>query len=582
MSTPNLTNLFEESCDPHGYIPRRASEEVLRCLSSLIRDGEPAVVLHGPAGMGKSMLLHVLRERFADERRVAYLSLTDGSQADIARRLVGLLEEPTTDDPKQGLINAAASASDGRPRLLLLIDHPNLAPVASSLQLAKVAEAASPHLTAIFAIADEDGAVEFSRALSAQSRVTTVSFDEPMDGEEATAYVRLRLARTQIPAALSERLDDRAMRWLSDGARAPSPREINRRATELLANFEEDGEVAFSATPPSGGPRAVAPSDIPRPDRLEPSPPSFPMSPETGGQAPAATGGGGSLGGMLLGHGAGPTKNLEFDLELGRSLSSGLLESASVKKSSKDGQPVEAQVAAPVTAEGSAKPTTANVRPKRSHSVIAVGVFLAVLIATAVLTQRNAEEKQRVDEAASQAVALQEAREQRELEARAEAAAEKLALAKAPVRDAPDRARPSIVNSAMLERVVQEMQNEKLLEEQREERIEATRIEAELLAAARPAPIVPPQRSQPKTNAPIVLPTRLSPGDEAVPASYILLSIDVEAGAVIEVDGKPIGTAPLADIFVEIGSHTFVAEMPDGIRVEQLVDVQAGTNVIEF
>ena len=64
MSTPSLVSLFQESCDPQTYIPRRASEEVLRCLASLVRDGEPVVVLHGPSGIGKSMLMRVLRERF--------------------------------------------------------------------------------------------------------------------------------------------------------------------------------------------------------------------------------------------------------------------------------------------------------------------------------------------------------------------------------------------------------------------------------------------------------------------------------------------------------------------------------------
>ena len=33
---------------------------------------------------------------------------------------------------------------------------------------------------------------------------------------------------------------------------------------------------------------------------------------------------------------------------------------------------------------------------------------------------------------------------------------------------------------------------------------------------------------------------------------------------------------------VEMGTHTFVAEMPDGLVIEQLVDVQIGTDIVEF
>ncbi|MBW2295629.1 MAG: hypothetical protein JRG94_25515 [Deltaproteobacteria bacterium] len=227
MSTPSLANLFEESCDPQIYIPRRASEDVLRCLAALVRDGEP---------VGKSMLLRVQGERFESERRCAYVSITDSPEPELSHRILDLLSEPSAEDPAQALIRAAATAADGQPRLLLLIDHANLAPIESSLQLARAARTAAPHLSVILAVADEDGAEEFAETLSAEAPVTTLSFNEPMNPQEATAYVRLRLARTQIPAELRARLDSRAMRWLSEGARAALPRDINRRAAELLKN----------------------------------------------------------------------------------------------------------------------------------------------------------------------------------------------------------------------------------------------------------------------------------------------------------------------------------------------------------
>jgi hypothetical protein len=62
----------------------------------------------------------------------------------------------------------------------------------------------------------------------------------------------------------------------------------------------------------------------------------------------------------------------------------------------------------------------------------------------------------------------------------------------------------------------------------------------------------------------------------------VLLSIDVEPGSRVEVDGRSIGVAPFSAIFIELGTHTFVAELPDGIRVEQMVEVAVGTDVVEF
>ena len=66
------------------------------------------------------------------------------------------------------------------------------------------------------------------------------------------------------------------------------------------------------------------------------------------------------------------------------------------------------------------------------------------------------------------------------------------------------------------------------------------------------------------------------------PGSYARLVIDVEEGAEVFVDGQSIGRAPFSEIMVEMGTHTFVAELPGGLVIEQLVDVQIGTDVVEF
>ncbi|MCP5042900.1 MAG: AAA family ATPase [bacterium] len=571
MSTPSLATLFEESCDPHAYIPRRASEEVLRCLAALIRDGEPALVLHGPSGIGKTMLLHVLAERFEDERRVAYISLTDAPAPELTHRVLDALAEPATDDPAGALIATAAAASEGQPRLLLLIDHANLAPVASSLQLVSAAGAASPHLTIIFAVADEEGAEEFARAISAQARVTTLCFSQSMDPEEASAYVRLRLARTEVPAALREQLDDRAMAWLSEGAQATLPREINRRAAELLRSFEEDGEAALqisiegpeppptSTTPP--GPRKIEPRDIPGGDPVEPNPPSFPMSP--GGAEPGASPGGGSLGGMLLGHGPGPKPNFQIDLELGRSLSSGLLESQAPKKPTRDGQPVSSPPKPEDKAEGAEEAPHHHPSTETNRPVLAVVASITTLLLIGgYLAMWSNVQTDPVEPAPAA-----------KLEPPQPSVPDPEPVTQAAVEPKPaptkPEARPSLADGPMLAPI---------LARKAEQEKSAPTVEPKPRA---PAPAARRTPAPQTAKGPIILQS----GDSAElthPGSYVRLIIDVAPGAKILVDGKLIGRAPFDEIMVEMGLHTFAAEMQDGIIVEQLVDVQSGTDVVEF
>ncbi|MDP6980196.1 MAG: AAA family ATPase [Myxococcota bacterium] len=626
LPTLSLTTLFEESCDPHGYIPRRASEEVLRCLSSLVRDGEPAVVLHGPSGIGKTMLMRVLAERFEDERRVAYVPLSDAPAPELTHRVLDELSEPATDDPAADLVRVASSASRGEPRLLVLVDHADLAPIASSLQLVSAAQNAAPHLTIVFAVADEAGAEEFARAIAANARVTALSFSQSMDPSEATAYVRLRLARADVPAAVRERLEDRAVAWLSESAQATLPREINRRAAELLRSYEEDGEAALrvrieheDTRPPeswTSEPRAIDPSEVPRDGAVEPHPPSFPMSP--GGPAPGSAPGPGSLGGMLLGHGPGPKPNFEIDLELGRSLSSGLLESqrpqhpqhpqqqqpAEPEPVVRDGKPVPP---APFQDEADPERRVPASPPPGSEPnrpiLITTALITTLLMVGGFFAMRSSIEPEPVEATpganefaqpgTSPGEAIPPALEGDGLPVPAEETAatdslepEPAALAAAadappptPAPEAPaaSDARPSLVAGPMLDSgLAHEAQ-----EPPAPEPPTATATATPAPAPAPPAPVAKRATTPRRAKGPLILQS----GDSAEisnPGSYARLVIDVEEGAEIFVDGKSIGRAPFDEIMVEMGTHTFMAEMPDGITIEQLVDVQIGTDIVEF
>jgi hypothetical protein len=197
-----------------------------------------------------------------------------------------------------------------------------------------------------------------------------------------------------------------------------------------------------------------------------------------------------SLGGSLLGHGPGTTPSFEIDLELGRSLSSGLLDSAAAKPSQRDGGPVESP------AGDSAAGSEAGGR-----------------------------------EVGSETPALEEE-----------------------------------------------------VQDQVEEEVTQSSVPASMTPEPEPLlTLAPPATSEKSVApAPIVLSAKNESAETSQSASFVLLSIDVEPGSRVEVDGQSIGAAPFSAIFIEMGTHTFVAETPDGIRIQQMIDVQIGTDVIEF
>jgi hypothetical protein len=186
-------NPFSDHCDPEGYIPRRATEDILRSLDSHLRDGEPTMVLHGPAGIGKSMLLRVLEDRLSEERTVAYASIAQRDQPELCCQILGILGIPFMTDPAGALISAARAAADRERGLLLIIDDAALAPIDSCRQLVRAAESIFPRLSVIFGVCDGRGAEEFIEGIESQSRVVPVPFNQVMNAQESEAYVRLRL-----------------------------------------------------------------------------------------------------------------------------------------------------------------------------------------------------------------------------------------------------------------------------------------------------------------------------------------------------------------------------------------------------
>ena len=106
------------------YVPRASTEAALEGLEGRLRRGERVVVLSGPPGMGKSLLLRILGERLADRFEAIFVPCMVLGGEDLLRWLLHCRGLSSRDaEPEQAwLRQAAAAAALGRGLLLLLDD----------------------------------------------------------------------------------------------------------------------------------------------------------------------------------------------------------------------------------------------------------------------------------------------------------------------------------------------------------------------------------------------------------------------------------------------------------------------------
>ena len=121
-TTAAASDPFESTANPARYVARPACEEVLGAIEFALLHGSEPVVLTGPTGLGKTMLLQVLGERLAQNYRVVRLPYPALSAAEICRWVLDGLGEPVSlagDDPEGALLDRAfREAGAGREILL--------------------------------------------------------------------------------------------------------------------------------------------------------------------------------------------------------------------------------------------------------------------------------------------------------------------------------------------------------------------------------------------------------------------------------------------------------------------------------
>ena len=207
VPTPPDSDPFDPlggSADPRRYVPLATFERLLAELVAKVRDGCSPILLTGPSGVGKTLLLRVLGER---ERlrgyRVVYSPFLNLPPEDCARWLLHLLgiAAPRGARAEAELLEDLR-APGGRPTVLL-VDEIQAAPEASVRKLAQLAQAGRPQLAVV--AAGSPGR-PLHRQLSVLRPELTLRFPESLPDAELGALCGAILARPELSAEHREAL----------------------------------------------------------------------------------------------------------------------------------------------------------------------------------------------------------------------------------------------------------------------------------------------------------------------------------------------------------------------------------------
>lgn len=254
---------FGVTSDPRLYVPRRDSEAALAALRVALVEGRVISLLSGPAGLGKTTVLHALANELST-LRFAHLPYAALDGDDLAALALEALGEPA---PKAHAREAlAALACESARPIVLLVDDASALPLPTARALRDLAFGCAGRLRLVCALVDDARASGVAAALGED--VVPVRLLQPLTPDELRAYLRGRLERAG--AERTHSLHDAQIDWI-----AAESGGIPRRANQLAASLLR-GQCAQQALM-----LAV---------ELVPVPEPAPQAPEAGAKAAAPVG----------------------------------------------------------------------------------------------------------------------------------------------------------------------------------------------------------------------------------------------------------------------------------------------------
>jgi len=221
--------------DPFGpaaaadcYQPRSASEALLGKIERELLLGRRAVVLRGPAGIGKTTLLRVLEQRLREPFQAVAVPYGRLAPDEFWGFVLYQLGAPRGPAPEREIheITLRLARVDGV--LVLLLDEASALPEETARSLAARVAEAHGALRVVTSVDDESE----GRGLPRIEGAAEIRVDERLAPAETESYLLGRLLHFGAPAAVRRRFDARTIAALHR-ASGGLPRDLNHLAGEI-------------------------------------------------------------------------------------------------------------------------------------------------------------------------------------------------------------------------------------------------------------------------------------------------------------------------------------------------------------
>lgn len=191
--------------DPRLYVPLDTSERLLAEISAYLKRARSPLLLTGPAGVGKTILLRVLVEReWKMFQRVRFSPLLLHEPEELSEWLLHLLfRKPTGGSPEaEDALLEQLHRSRADP-ILLVVDNIQRTPVASVRKLGELAFAARPALAVLVAGTDDRAPNALAESFAPEA---TVAFPDSLPDVEIEELYEAILDHPGLSTRLRHRL----------------------------------------------------------------------------------------------------------------------------------------------------------------------------------------------------------------------------------------------------------------------------------------------------------------------------------------------------------------------------------------
>jgi len=278
--SPAVPDPFGLTPDTGAYVPRAATERAVAELVASVQAGGAPIAILGPAGAGKTLLLHLLAERAGPGLRSVYLPNPRFGPEEICTWIARSLGAPAGEDAVPLLRAWLEHLREQEQACLLLVDDVDAMPEATARWLGQLVADARGGLR--LAMAALEGPAT-TRLLRAFGGVRCVELGAVMSLDETAEYVNWRLRRADVPESVRARFDASAVEELHRVAQG-NPRRLHLAVEafarsgsvavledEIAAHADRTGAPPAASAPGAAG--AVAsekPDEAPQPVRVEP------------------------------------------------------------------------------------------------------------------------------------------------------------------------------------------------------------------------------------------------------------------------------------------------------------------------